>query len=130
MAAGEVIDSANIATEITLAAEPQLPLEETKPDERALPFSFAKRHGVLICEFVDGVGDTIYRKGVSPLILAEARRFAGLPLKMSAVSNEKFDAMLVRFQDAGGKPDPFGERGRVPAAGAQTHGLRAAGPVP
>jgi general secretion pathway protein E len=101
MATGEILESTEIATEITLAVEPEQSLDASSPDERALPFSFAKRHGVLICEIVDGVGETIYRSGVSPLILAEARRFAGIPLKMSPVSADKFDAMLQQIYEQG-----------------------------
>jgi general secretion pathway protein E len=68
---------------------------------RALPFSFAKRHGVLIREIIDGVADTIYRSGASPLGLAEARRFAGVPLKLTRVSVEAFDAILQQTYESG-----------------------------
>ena len=47
---------------------------------RALPFSFAKRHGVLIREHHGKSADAVYRNGTSPVSLAEARRFAGVPL--------------------------------------------------
>lgn len=61
---------------------------------RALPFSFAKRHGVLIRELDADGGQAVYRRGTSPLSLAEARRFAGVPLAMSPVSDEEFDTLL------------------------------------
>ncbi len=61
---------------------------------RGLPFSFAKRHGVIIRELGSAGGDAVYRSGVSPLSLAEARRFAGVPLKLSRVSAEVFDTLL------------------------------------
>lgn len=61
---------------------------------RALPFSFAKRHGVLIRQ-VDGIhNEAVYRTGATPLSLAEARRFAGAPLTLSRVSAEVFDSLL------------------------------------
>ena len=44
-------------TEIVLEIEEDAPDVVLPPDEpvaRALPFSFAKRHGVLIRDFVDG----------------------------------------------------------------------------
>jgi general secretion pathway protein E len=97
MAATDISDT----EEIMLAVEPDPPVAAPTLDERALPFSFAKRHGVLICEIVDGVGKTIYRTGVSPLILAEARRFAGIPLKMTPVSADEFDAMLQQIYEKG-----------------------------
>ena len=59
-----------------------------------LPYAFAKRHGVLIQEQTDTGGKAVYRSGASPLSLAEARRFAGVPLKMSRVSSEVFDTLL------------------------------------
>ena len=68
---------------------------------RALPFSFAKRHGVLIREIKDGKADTVYRTGASPLSLAEARRFAGVPLQLTRVPAEAFDAMLQQAYEQG-----------------------------
>ena len=78
-------------TEIVL----ETPTAETEAtgQHRALPFSFAKRHGVLIREIASESADTVYRPGASPLSLAEARRFAGVPLKLSRVSAEVFDAL-------------------------------------
>ncbi|NCF72616.1 MAG: type II secretion system ATPase GspE [Gammaproteobacteria bacterium] len=65
-----------------------------KPAHRALPFSFAKRHGVLIRP-VDGIhNEAVYRVGASPLSLAEARRFADAPLTLSRVSADVFDTLL------------------------------------
>lgn len=61
---------------------------------RTLPFSFAKRHGVLIHELDNKRGEAVYRSGASPLSLAEARRFAGVPLKLSRVSEDIFDGLL------------------------------------
>jgi general secretion pathway protein E len=68
--------------------------DAAKTPRRALPFSFAKRHGVLIREIAEGRGDAVYRNGASPLSLAEARRFAGVPLTLSRVSAEVFDLLL------------------------------------
>jgi general secretion pathway protein E len=84
--------------------EPEIVLETASPEvldvpevlevRRTLPFSFAKRHGVLIQELGQTEGKAIYRSGASPMSLAEARRFAGVPLKMSRVSAEEFDSLL------------------------------------
>ena len=68
---------------------------------RVLPFSFAKRHGVLIREVTGETADAVYRPGVSPLSLAEARRFAGIPLNLSRVSAEAFDALLQESYEQG-----------------------------
>ena len=91
-------------TEIVLEVEPEENGDistDSEPDARALPFSFAKRHGVLIREFKDGGADTIYRAGASPLSLAEARRFAGVPLQLTRVTSEAFDGMLQQTYEQG-----------------------------
>ena len=85
-------------TEIVLeAAAPGAERGSTK----SLPFSFAKRHGVLIRELNEDSGDAIYRSSASPIALAEARRFAGRPLKLSRVSDEVFDALLQESYEGG-----------------------------
>jgi len=68
---------------------------------KLLPFSFAKRHGVLIREFGTDSADVAHRPGASPLSLAEVRRFAGVPLKLSRVSTEVFDALLQSSYEHG-----------------------------
>ena len=79
------------SSEIVLASGED---ENTPAFRRALPFSFAKRHGVLIREIGSDGGDAVYRDDASPLSLAEARRFAGVPLTLSRVSADVFDSML------------------------------------
>ena len=79
------------------AAAPSAPESLAK----ALPFSFAKRHGVLIREFKDGMAHAIYRAGASPLSLAEARRFAGTRVKFTRVTADEFDAMLQETYEQG-----------------------------
>ena len=73
--------------------------ELTEAHRRSLPYSFAKRHGVLIRSIDEHEADAVYRSGVSPTSLAEARRFAGIPLKLSRVSAEVFDTMLQDFYE-------------------------------
>ncbi len=77
-------------SEIVLAVEPDAVVET----RRALPFSFAKRHGVLIRELRSDGGDAVFRSGASPQSIVEMRRFAGVPLKLSRVSAEVFDTLL------------------------------------
>ena len=43
------------------------------PPERKLAFAFAKRHGIVVREFVDGVAECSCRENVSPLAFAEVR---------------------------------------------------------
>jgi general secretion pathway protein E len=72
---------------------------EVEPSRRSLPFSFAKRHGVLIRELQVDHGEAVYRSGASVLSLTEVRRFAGVPLKMTRVTTEAFDALLQEFYE-------------------------------
>jgi len=91
-------------TEIILELEPDVSPDEPEAVEsaaRALPFAFAKRHGVLIRDVEDGVAHAVYRAGASPLSLAEARRFAGVPMKMTRVSAEAFDSLLQESYEQG-----------------------------
>ena len=76
--------------EIVMMAED----DASKPVRQSLPFSFAKRHGVLLKLISEESGEAVYRSGATPLSLSEARRFAGVPLKLSRVSAEAFDIML------------------------------------
>ena len=91
-----------IDAEIVLESAPAPDAEILSTSEqRALPFSFAKRHGVLIREFLPDAADAVYRPGASPLGIAEARRFAGVPLNLSRVSEEEFDALLQTSYEQG-----------------------------
>ena len=76
-------------------------VDSTGSTLRTLPFSFAKRHGVLIREIGKESADAVYRPGVSPQSLAEVRRFAGVPLNLSRVSVEAFDAFLQESYEQG-----------------------------
>jgi general secretion pathway protein E len=61
---------------------------------RRLPFSFAKRHGVvLVCQ--DGTTSIAYRPGVDLVILAEVQRFSGLQLSLQGCNQTDFDRLLA-----------------------------------
>ena len=77
-------------TDIVLESEPVV----ANNAPHALPFSFAKRHGVLLQELGESGGTLVFRTGATPTSLAEVRRFAGVPLKMTRVSAEVFDTLL------------------------------------
>lgn len=60
---------------------------------RALPYGFARRHGVMIeQQGEDAV--CIHRRSATPDGLLEARRLHGSPLSYRAVDDERFDALL------------------------------------
>lgn len=76
--------------EIVMVAEG----DASKPVHQSLPFSFARRHGVLLKLTSEESGEAVYHSGATPLSLSEVRRFAGVPLKLSRISAEAFDIML------------------------------------
>ncbi len=62
---------------------------------RRLPFSFAKRHGVLLLRQVgDDQHEVIFKSGLKPQILAEVRRFAGSRISAKEVDLPTFDRQL------------------------------------
>ena len=64
-----------------------------------LPYTFAKRHGVLI-EQVGGEMHLVHKPGVSVMALTEARRkTAGLAMTMEKVTSDDFDARLTRHYE-------------------------------
>ena len=85
-------------SEIILESSPEIQDSGVK---KALPFSFAKRHGVLIRDYSVDSADVVYRSGTSPLSLSEARRFVGVPVKLSRVSDEVFDSLLQASYEQG-----------------------------
>jgi general secretion pathway protein E len=64
--------------------------------QRLLPFSFAKRHGVLVHGFDNGRAQSLVREGTDPVILSEVRRFTGLPLDIAIVAPREFEDRLQR----------------------------------
>ena len=72
----------------------------TVPDRR-LSFAFAKRHGVLVRQVVDGVADCVYRTGASPGAIAEVRRYLRVSVKLERVEEPTFDEMLRETYESG-----------------------------
>jgi len=88
-------------SEIVLESTPEVTSETSRSRSRVLPFSFAKRHGVLIRNFSAEAADTVCRPGATAVSLAEVQRFAGVPLKLSRVSTEVFDTLLQESYEQG-----------------------------
>ena len=63
-----------------------------------LPYTFAKRHGVLL-ETIDGELYLVQRPGVSVMALTEARRKAGQAMKVQTIDSDEFDARLTRHYE-------------------------------
>lgn len=72
---------------------------ETADGRRLLPFSFAKRHGLLVHGYENGQALTLVRNDAGPASLAEARRFIDCPLHTEFVTPEQFDARITEFYE-------------------------------
>ncbi len=64
-------------------------------DRTFLPFSFAKKHGVILTQLDEQQATLCYRPPVNQVILSEVRRYLGKPLKFSPISVEEFDKLLT-----------------------------------
>ena len=76
--------------------------------DNRLPFTFARRHGVLVRGIEAGVADCVYRAPASPVALAEARRYLRLPVKLTVVDSEAFDELLRKTYEGGGESMQIG----------------------
>jgi general secretion pathway protein E len=71
-----------------------MPQEQQQADETCLPFSFAKRHGILISEGAHGTIEACCLETISPAILYEVQRHFSRPLYPRTISNEEFNRLL------------------------------------
>ena len=74
--------------------EPEQHIEA--PKQINLPYSFAKRHGVLLDYANEDGLKLIHRPGVSNMAVLEARRAAGRRVELQPVDEDEFDRMLTR----------------------------------
>lgn len=94
--------------------EPEQELSVEAPKQINLPYSFAKRHGVLIDNANEDGPALVHRPGVSNMALLEARRAAGRPVALHRVDEDEFDLLLTRnyegnTSDAMTVMDDFGD---------------------
>lgn len=69
---------------------------KTMTPSKAIPFAFAKRHGLLMTESDDDIANIIYHGKPNINALSELRRYLDTPIKMEAVSEEVFSKLLVK----------------------------------
>ena len=74
---------------------------EGEPHLLRLPFPFARRHGVLITGIGERGADVLCRPDASPVVLAEVRRFVGMPLRLEEVDTERFEQTLQQLYESG-----------------------------
>jgi len=61
-----------------------------------VPFAFAKRHGVFVTKVQNHEAQVICKPDISPLIIAELRRYLGIPVHLELINPDEFDAKLQR----------------------------------
>ena len=66
-----------------------------------LPFAFARRHGIIVCDAEDGTVRGVVRHNVQPGAVAEAQRVLRRALRLERVSDEEFDRLLRHTYEAG-----------------------------
>jgi general secretion pathway protein E len=71
------------------------------PVDRRPSFAFAKRHGVLVKRVIEGVAECACRENVTPLAIAEVRRYMRVPLKLERVPEAEFDNLLRLAYEGG-----------------------------
>ncbi len=66
-----------------------------------LPYTFARRHGVLLEGMTDQGVTVLYRPGIAPRVLAEIRRLAGKPLVLRRIEADRFEEVLQQSYEQG-----------------------------
>ncbi|MGH8370524.1 MAG: hypothetical protein ACRESC_06040, partial [Gammaproteobacteria bacterium] len=74
---------------------PVTPVAAGTPEAvRGIPFSFAKRHGVLVEAFTEHGAQVVCRPDAPPEALLEMRRVLAVSMQVRNVNVEEFDALL------------------------------------
>ncbi len=92
----------------------EVPAVAQEHQSKRLPFSFAKRHGVLLQAFEGGKAQLTCRRDISALSIAEVRRYFGMPLEIEWLERDEFDRLLQQSYESGSAEamemiDGFGE---------------------
>jgi len=75
--------------------------ETLHEEEACLPFSFAKRHGILVNEGADGALEAYCLESIKPTIIMEVQRHFSRPLKTHSIDTEAFDRLLQQsYEDS------------------------------
>ena len=68
---------------------------------QALPYAFAKRHGVLIGQIEEDSINLLYFSPLSPIVLAEVSRIVRRKITLSSTTEDQFAAMLAQTYEQG-----------------------------
>jgi len=70
-------------------------------ETRRPPYSFAKRHGVLVGNEINGRIIVFQRPDVKMNAIKEIQRFLGAPIAFKSLQEEEFDELLSKVYDSG-----------------------------
>jgi len=75
--------------------------ETLQEAEACLPFSFAKRHGILVNEGEDGALEAYCLESIRPAIIMEVQRHFSRPLQTHSIDTEAFNRLLQQsYEDS------------------------------
>lgn len=77
-------------------------LSNDEPQVIGLPYSFAKRNGVVLKRGIDGELVVHYKKGLKPAIANEVNRVLKTKVSFQLIENDDFERMLARQYDSSG----------------------------
>lgn len=63
---------------------------------KRLPFSFAKRHGVVVEQIGEVDAMVAYKPGMTPATIVEIRRYLGMPIQFNEVNDAEFERRLSK----------------------------------
>ena len=86
---------------LTEAPPPDIDEAGEPAARRCPPFTFAKRHGVIVTAVEDDHAQVVRRHKISHTSLLELRRFMGIPLRMETIDDDAFDTLLSSTYEHG-----------------------------
>lgn len=81
---------------MTEQLQPAGPMNSEEVARKRLPFSFAKRYGVVIEQIGEVDAMVAYKPGLLPSTIVETRRFLGMPIQFNEVNNTEFERRLSK----------------------------------
>ena len=85
-----------------MADAPATPPASAPEPPKAIPYAFARRHGVLLRDTKPGEQPELWHKpGISVTTLSEVRRFLGIPFSLKEIPQEEFERKLTQLYEAG-----------------------------
>ncbi|MCF6281052.1 MAG: type II secretion system ATPase GspE [Candidatus Polarisedimenticolaceae bacterium] len=80
----------------------EAPLESEESEVNfSLPYSFARRHGVVVTQIDDHKAYVSHLSNIAITTLAELRRHLAIPVQLTEVNEETFEEQLAKIYEAG-----------------------------